>query len=290
MQFTNSLPPLECQCVECYSYFDVKLNHNLLHREEYLCQSCGQTGERNSFFNKKHREESKQKQSRTMTGRYIGEKNPFYGKTHTQEVKEMLRRKMTGQFKGEDNPFYGKRHSKETIETIKRKNREYAQSLTTTEKKIISEKLSKSQKMLQDSDPEHYRVMKSKAGRASVKSQKRFKMNNLERRLRDLMEEANIVGFEYSVVLGFMQFDFGHKQKRILIEVQGDYWHGNPVIYGPGKKELNEIQKIKMRLDITKIKFADKNNFFLLALWESDINQHPKRVVAEIRKIYDLTK
>ncbi len=226
-----------------------------------MCRSCSTTGKRNPFFNKKHTYETKQKHSRTMAGRYIGEKNPFYGKTHSQEVKEMLSRK-AADCKGEDNSFYGKHHSKETVDIIKRKNRKYAESLTVAEKEMISKRLSIGQQMFRDSNPEYYRSIKSKAGKESVKSQKRYKMNNLERKLRDLLQETNLVGFEYSVVLGFMQFDFGHKLKRILIEVQGDYWHGNPDIYGEGKRELNEMQKAKMQRDIAKKSLRLKTNSF----------------------------
>ena len=56
---------------------------------------------------------------------------------------------------------------------------------------------------------------------------------------------------KFSVILGYYQYDFGFKNNRILLEVQGDYWHGNPVLFNEdgssNKRMLNEIQKNKIR-------------------------------------------
>jgi hypothetical protein len=41
---------------------------------------------------------------------------------------------------------------------------------------------------------------------------------------------------------------------NIIIEVQGDYWHGNPKFYGKNKKPLNQIQVFK------KNKMSKKEN------------------------------
>lgn len=46
----------------------------------------GMLGEDNSFFGKRHSEESLQKMSASHKGKYDGELNPFYGKKHTQET------------------------------------------------------------------------------------------------------------------------------------------------------------------------------------------------------------
>lgn len=43
-----------------------------------------------------------------------GKDNPFYGKKHSDETKEKLSKKMSGRYDGENNPFYGKKHTKKT--------------------------------------------------------------------------------------------------------------------------------------------------------------------------------
>lgn len=53
--------------------------------------------------------------------KYIGKNNPFYGKKHTEGSKEKMSKSLTGKFWGKNNPFYGKTHS----EAAKKKMREY---------------------------------------------------------------------------------------------------------------------------------------------------------------------
>ncbi len=95
-------------------------------------------GENNPFYKKHHTNESKQKISKTQTGKKYseevnkkkglsGNKNPFYGKHHTEDSKRKMKeshqgathsedtkRKMSDKRRGEKNAFYGKRHTEET--------------------------------------------------------------------------------------------------------------------------------------------------------------------------------
>jgi len=65
-------------------------------------------------------------------------------------------------------------------------------------------------------------------------------------------------------------YDFKIKNKPIIIEVDGDYWHGNP------KKKhyykyVNEIKdNDKLKEDIAK-----KKGYKVIRLWESDIKKDP---------------
>ena len=75
---------------------------------------------------------------------------------------------------------------------------------------------------------------------------------------------------------GIFQYDFIIKNKRILIEVNGDYWHGNPNLFNEngtdGKRKLNEIQINKQKKDILKQEFAKNHNFELIYIWETEVN------------------
>lgn len=62
-------------------------------------------------------------------------------------------------------------------------------------------------------------------------------------------------------------YDFLIFKKNILIEVDGDYWHGNPKIFpNPNKTQKNAILN-----DIYKNELANKNNFKLFRYWENEI-------------------
>ena len=94
-------------------------------------------------------------------------------------------------------------------------------------------------------NPEYYKLIKSNAARVSHRSQfKKNKMNKIEKKVNDFLETLG-VNYQYSIKLGGNQYDFGIKEKTILIEIDGDYWHGNPEFYNvdgsDGKRILNNI-------------------------------------------------
>ena len=90
-------------------------------------------------------------------------------------------------------------------------------------------------------------------------------------------ERRNNINYEYSPIMGSYQYDFIIHNKRILIEVQGDYWHGNPNLFNDdgsnGKRILNDIQKTKIEKDRQKLEFAKTHNFELICIWEEEINK-----------------
>lgn len=65
----------------------------------------------------------------------------------------------------------------------------------------------------------------------------------------------------------FKQYDFYLPEKNVLIEADGDYWHGNPKIY----KTLNETQILNKENDFLKEKLAKERQISLMRYWESDI-------------------
>lgn len=70
-------------------------------------------------------------------------------------------------------------------------------------------------------------------------------------------------------------FDYRLLNSNILIEVNGDYWHANPKIYlkddiikyPSNSKKAGEVWE----KDLIKQKAAEKNNYKVITLWESDI-------------------
>lgn len=59
-------------------------------------------------------------------------------------------------------------------------------------------------------------------------------------------------------------------ENKIAIEVQGDYWHGNPAIYT--ENTLNELQRKMMQRDLEKKDLMEqKYNYKVVYLWENDL-------------------
>lgn len=74
--------------------------------------------------------------------------------------------------------------------------------------------------------------------------------------------------------------------KTSIIEVNGDYWHGNPLVY-PIEK-LNEIQLRHMKRDIIKYGLYNKNNYRFLVIWEKEINDDFEKVKQRINHFLNI--
>lgn len=64
-----------------------------------------------------HTQESKDKRSLSLKGKYTGTDSLLYGTTHTEQTKEL----MSSMRKGQDNYFYGKTHTDEAKELMRQK-------------------------------------------------------------------------------------------------------------------------------------------------------------------------
>lgn len=208
-------------------------------------------------------------------------KNPMYNpevkKKHDSIVKSHeYRQNMSKIVSGENNGFYGKTHTKETMERVIEANKNYWKSMTEDERLDKSIQASNREKKKMEKDPIGYRRKRARAARISHKVQfENFEMNGIERTVYDYLTD-NGIDVKYSVILASYQYDFGIKDKRILIEVDGDYWHGNPKYYNDdgsnGKKKLNEIQLKKIEVDKEKTEWATSRGFTLIRIWEDEIN------------------
>jgi hypothetical protein len=83
-----------------------------------------------------------------------------------------------------------------------------------------------------------------------------------------ILNELNIV-YEKEKICGIWSFDFYLSDLNIYLEVDGDYFHSNPLIYKNGPK--TKTQKINFYRDTKKNKFCKDNNLSLIRIWESEI-------------------
>ena len=65
--------------------------------------------------------------------------------------------------------------------------------------------------------------------------------------------------------IGYYNCDFIVDNK--IIEVQGDYWHGNPKFFN----SFDKIQNKNIKRDKRKLKFLQGKGFEVLYLWEYDL-------------------
>jgi len=82
--------------------------------------------------------------------------------------------------------------------------------------------------------------------------------------------------YQYEVLSIGRTYDFYIPSSNVLIEVDGNYFHNNPLT---NKKPPNRMQKKSMRVDELKNKWALTNGIVLLRVWEKDIYDNPKEVM-----------
>lgn len=76
-------------------------------------------------------------------------------------------------------------------------------------------------------------------------------------------------------------YDFKISGKKILIEVDGDYWHCNP--NGKFPEPIYKAQKANLVQDKIKEQWCVDNGYKLLRFWEKDINELPEWVIEQLR-------
>lgn len=244
---SGDLGRIEIECNKCKSLKQVGFRSALL-KKEYVCQSCNKIGESNPFYGKTHTKETKQQHSRFMKNRFVGENNAFYGKTHTEETKEKWRNDDRRRHTGKDNGFYGKTHTDE----FKKKQSEFMKTIGKRPK-------------------EFYSLM----GIKSVNN--RPKKTKIEKATEQKLQELGI-DFKYNFILqNKAQYDFLIKD-NVVLEVHGDFWHGNPKVYST----LTERQEYKKQRDIEKQKLAEDNGYRYLVIWESQIKENDWSILNEI--------
>ena len=77
-------------------------------------------------------------------------------------------------------------------------------------------------------------------------------------------------------------FDFYIPNKKVIIEVDGDFYHCNP----DTKYSIPEyeIQKKNLSNDKRKNSWCKNHNITLIRYWEKDINERPEWVINDLKR------
>ena len=106
-------------------------------------------------------------------------------------------------------------------------------------------------------------------------------MNKLEKFVSSILDESNIkYHFQFFIKNkeGICKsYDFKIKDTNILIEIDGDYWHGGPSL----EKHFFKLEEVKQN-DLFKNQLAKDKGFQLIRVWESDIYNKPNIIIEKI--------
>lgn len=202
-----------------------------------------------------------------------GEKNGMFGivsvnkglnKNNSDRIKKAskkiskTRKKMykLGQIpslKGEGNPMFGKKSwnhglTKHTDDRIKK----------------ASKKLSKTRKKIWESFSEDEK--NEKIGKLTEIRNLCRKDTKIEIIIKNILENLNI-NFIKNYRKDNFVFDFWLTDYNLIIECNGDYWHGNDLFF----KKLNETQIKNRERDQRKISYINDKKMEVIILWEHEI-------------------
>jgi len=132
-----------------------------------------------------------------------------------------------------------------------------------------------------EASPEAAKLNKKKKLESQAKKMAN-KMTAPEKVFAKMMKELDIK-FDTQKVLGNKIYDFYIPSKNMMIEVDGDYYHANPLIYE--SKDLNKMQIRNVRNDKFKDVLAKGNGYIIERVWEYDLNNDYKEQKKRFKKL-----
>lgn len=188
---------------------------------------------------KKQTEETKLKRSLTMKGRNLGKTfEQRFGEKESKKIKEKMKKNHKG--------MLGRHHSKKTRNKLSIAHN----GIKHTEESI--EKIRKA-RLIQ--------ILPIKDTSIEVKIQNFLKQLGIEFATHFYVKE---IEHKY-------RCDIFIPSIKLIIECDGDYWHGNPQFYS--EENLNEKQKWKREMDELRTRELIEKGFKILRLWGSEIRE-----------------
>lgn len=191
---------------------------------------------------------------------------------------------------GDKNPMYGKKpwNKQQTKNTNK--------SLMTVAQKLTGRKISTTTKLKQ-SISARKRIVHGHTGHKHTEETKTLLRQHTLKMIHEgkipqtdtlpcrivaaILDELNITYIK-EYICSFWSFDFYIPDSNVYIEVDGDYFHSNPIIYTNGPQ--TKTQKRNHYRDIKKNQYCTQNNMKLIRIWEYDIINHREKVKDALRK------
>lgn len=212
-----------------------------------------------------------------------GESNPMFGKTHSDEARQNISTKRKEKFANGEYTFIDTVKWSDVQKTIwkrdgyKEKMKE-ARDASGWRQKLSNRMKGENHPFYGKKRPEHSDLMKSPEMVEKIFEKR--SITDIERLLATMLEQTNIpyhTQFFITHEKNTYAYDFKLKGLPILIEVDGDYWHG-----GPAKdKHVPFINEIKQK-DALKNTIAEQHGYTLLRFWGSDVRERPFWVIQQI--------
>lgn len=263
---------VERECKYCEEKFEIKKS-GLKHGKGKYCsvECCDEhkketyKGEKNPMYGTEMSEKAKKKKRKTMVQKWKTDWRDEVMKTHRKSRKKFKEKNgcwpgHTEEAKEKRRKTMLKRHGKEH-----NWNGEYGERKCD---KTFKEKYGK---------PSH--IMFLEAGRKALRN----KNTSIEKKVENILKKQDIT-FEKQKQMGEFAPDFWLPKYELVIEADGDYWHGHPEKYD----ELDETQKSSKKSDKRKDKYIQKQGYNIKHFWGSEIkNEDFEAKLKQVIKKYE---
>lgn len=191
---------------------------------------------------------------------WCGENAHAFGTTHTQETKDKI----------------GLANSHPRPDIVGDKN--------PAKRKEVREKISKTRIELGLGIGEKNGMFgKTHTPEAIKKIMSHRPMNKLEKIVADELDRLNVkYTFQFFINNDGVckSYDFKLKRRNIIIEADGDFWHGNP----DTKSHHIGVEETKEN-DFLKEKMANDRGYKVIRLWEKDIKRDPSIIGTKLKEL-----
>jgi very-short-patch-repair endonuclease len=170
--------------------------------------------------------------------------------------------------------FWNNLENKEYVESIKKENKEkylkFLDNLSEEELKIYNKK--KIQWWYDLTDEQ----------KSELFSKRTRKFSGLETKISEALSLLNISHTRQKFIKN-KSFDIHLMNTKILLEINGDYWHANPLMYDK-KDKIKYPGKIVTakdvwEYDLLKKQIAENEGYTVIYIWESEMNGDLKELV-----------
>jgi len=212
-----------------------------------------------------------------------GESNPMYGKTHTTEARHNISQRRKEKFANGEYDFINTTKWSEAQKKVwtrdgYREKMKHLMETTDWRKKMSKSKMKEKNPWYGKKRPEHSKLMKSPEMLEKIFAKR--SATDIEILMAEMLEQ---IGVEYHSQFfinhgkDIYSYDFKIKGAPILIEVDGDYWHGGPST----DNHVPFVNEVKEK-DALKNKVAEENGYKVLRFWGSDIIEKPFWIVQQL--------
>lgn len=198
-----------------------------------------------------HTEEAKRKLSLSRLGKYVGSENSFYGKKHTEETKVKMREKwVERKAKGEKPWNYGL--TKETDPRLVKAGRTQKETKSQMDLVAWNKGLTIDDPRVKSYAIKHSKFMKNfcstpkireRMRRIGLKSRLNFPRKNtsIEKILQKQLKNHNVMFKTDKPLLNITRVDV-FIPPNICVYADGDYWHELPKVK---KRDIRQTKKLK---------------------------------------------